>query len=268
MAWLEAEVDASGSGRDLDELEVRPDGRFFLGRLAPEDAVIELARGERGERIDPCACGLSVLPIGPGPWSFLAVVRASVWLRGEKGHPWTKHPIDPVKVSIELSRDGGSEQQFSQPELGAALLAAAGIQGLSAEVRIDIESGTSGIGLNLILVNTSPKEVDGLADTNLYEVELEVRGLETRPFQLTGTADTFRYERAVDAYGINGGVLRLDAVLSTTNTTTANRHRPEYWGATDPLPDLTFERLATDPLPPLATSLQRWGERAIGETKF
>ena len=42
VEWLESQVIASARGDHEDTLEVEPSGRFWLGRLASEEAVVSL----------------------------------------------------------------------------------------------------------------------------------------------------------------------------------------------------------------------------------
>ena len=65
--WLEGKLLVAGRGDELTELDVEPAGKFWLGRLASEEAVIALRWGERGERIDPCAVGIRLKPTGVAP---------------------------------------------------------------------------------------------------------------------------------------------------------------------------------------------------------
>src|ERR1700687_2645490 len=83
VGWLERRILTSGRGDELDALEVEPSGRFWLGRLAPEDAVIALGLGDRGERLDPCGTGLRIRPAGQPPWEFEVEVAMRCWLRGQ-----------------------------------------------------------------------------------------------------------------------------------------------------------------------------------------
>ena len=49
--WLERRVARAGRGDDYSELDKRPDGVFWLGRLAPEARVERMDLGARGERL-------------------------------------------------------------------------------------------------------------------------------------------------------------------------------------------------------------------------
>ena len=45
VRWLDHRLTEAGRGDRVDQLEVDPGGRFWLGRLAPEEAVIALGLG-------------------------------------------------------------------------------------------------------------------------------------------------------------------------------------------------------------------------------
>ena len=50
VEWLMTQAVLSGRGDHLNRSRVRPDGKFWLGRLAPEQKVRQSRLGERGER--------------------------------------------------------------------------------------------------------------------------------------------------------------------------------------------------------------------------
>ncbi|MCA9610316.1 MAG: hypothetical protein KC619_32195 [Myxococcales bacterium] len=265
LDWLDRQILVAGRGDDLTELDVEPSGRFWLGRLAPEAAVINLGLGDRGERLDPCAVGLVVRPKGPAPWKMSVRVRCCAWLR-ERAGEWKKSA--PIAVSIDLVLTGPGEQTHGASKLADALADVVGQPALSAEVRTEALTNPDGtIDLTVTLVNTSPDDHPQLRDTNLYECSLELLGLETRPFLLEALPDSFRYDRRVDAYGVNCGVVVDDAVFATADTTVVNRGRPSYWNTADEAPDLGFEHLAKDPLGSLDALVQghaRWGDATWG----
>jgi hypothetical protein len=267
IEWLDDQVTASGRGSDIRELEVGPAASFWLGRLAPEEAVIERGLGERGERLDPCAMGIRVLASGPPPWALTASVRARAWLhQGERR--WIKSEAIEVRVPIRLIRRGGYEETFGRHEIEAAM-AGVSCAGLSAEVRVEVRSKRGQNELTILVVNSSPKEHVTLRDTNLYEVELEIEGCETTPFVLESLPDSFRYDRRIDAYGVNCGVERTDqGTFRTLDTVVSHRGRPEYWNVETTAPDLRFSTLATNPLPSLrqlVSAVSDWGVAAWSE---
>lgn len=265
VEWLEERVVRAARGDDSMEIEVEPSGRFWLGRLASEAAVVELGLGERGERLDPCAAGIRLRPLKAGPWRFRVGARMRAWVC--KGPDrWVKTPLASSILEIEVP--GLGEFQFGVDAMESALAEAVGSRGLSAEIRIDCRPDSNGHPeLTILLVNSSPAEHANLKDTNFYECELRVEGLETSPFVLEALPDSFRYDRRVPAYGVNCGVRQDGRAFFTTDVVTVDRRRPEYWSVEDPEPDLRFVTLATDPLPSLrslATGLEGWGRRAWG----
>ena len=79
--WLTGRLISSARGDHIDQLEVEPEGRFWLGRLAPEAAVMNSPLGDRSERMQPCAIGLRLRPSGAPPWRFTAIVSGCAWER-------------------------------------------------------------------------------------------------------------------------------------------------------------------------------------------
>src|ERR1039458_1253005 len=133
LAWLDQQVRNAGRGDSLNELPVEPKGRFWLGRLASEEAVIESGLGERGERLDPCAVGVRLKPSGNAPWTFVvnelpvepkgrfwlgrlaseeAVIESGLGERGER--------LDPCAVGVRLKPSGNAPWTFVV-EVGACV---------------------------------------------------------------------------------------------------------------------------------------------------
>lgn len=255
--WLDHRVLAAGRGDTADRLDVDPSATFWLGRLVGEDELLASDFGDRGERLDPCAIGIRLRPATEGPWSFRACVSARAWLKDGPDGPdpdrrWWRS--SPVEVDVDLTVPPGEPATSVGKREIAAALKGVGAPGLSAEVRVEIEDWHETTELVVQLVNTSPESVPGLADTHLYETQLVVSSLETTPFELEALPDSFRYERSVAAYGVNVGVEVIPGEpmsFRTTDTVSVDTGRPDYWNSTRPEPDLTFDTLATDPLPAL-----------------
>ncbi|MFG1918245.1 helicase-related protein [Micromonospora sp. NPDC048898] len=254
VAWLDRRVVAAGRGDGLERLEVSPSGTFWLGRLACEDEVRKGAADERSERLDPCAIGIRLRPAAAPSWSLSVKVRARAWVQDPKDGPdpdrrWWRSDLVEEVVSVLVGAEGGS---FGGKQLADAF-AAVGAPGLSAEVRIDVEDWHRETELVVQLVNTSPEKPPGLKDSHLYETQIEVSGLATAPFQLEALPDSFRYDRAVPAYGVNVGVeILASGAFCTSDTVAVQTSRPQYWNGVYEQPDLSFETLASDPLPELA----------------
>ena len=269
VPWLARQVEIAGRGEALHDLEVEPSGAFWLGRLAPEAAVLSLGLGDRGERLDPCATGCLVRPAGPPPWRFVCLVSCRAWLRQE-GRRWTKS--EGISVPIDVSVEpGDTSATYGRSLLEASLQDVASSDGLSAEIRVDVESDAAGVTqLAILLVNVSDPAHSVLKDTNLYEARLVIQNLPSQPFILEALPDSFRYDRRVAAYGINGGVVVSDSgELSTSDTFVADRGRPTFWGVPHQAPDLTFATLESDPLPSLTSlveALAAWGVSAWDES--
>lgn len=265
VRYLDDQILRAARGDDEQVLDVAPAGRFWLGRLASEEAVVNLGLGDRGERLDPCAIGLIVRPQTAGPWSFSARVQLSVWSQNSATKQWSKQRLAPQLICIDVPATGESTAH-GRDLLGTALAQLVGQPGLSCEVRVEVRPDLSDQReVSVLLVNTSPEELAGLKDTNFYECSLAIAGLATTPFLLEALPDSFRYDRRVAAYGINCGVAQTQDGFVTQDTVVAERARPVYWKAEAPAPDLTFERLKTDPLPSLQAlvrALGEWGEAA------
>lgn len=274
VGWLEGRLLVAGRGDELDQLTVDPSGLFWLGRLAPELAVLELGLGERGERLDPCEVGLRIQPLQPAPWNFAVVVALRCWVR-ESGTKWIKS--DQVRVKIPVSIRESSEQVYTCGEdgLAVAIQAVAPDVLRTAAVRAEVELGLNGTPeLTVTVVNTTDTDTGRRPrhqlrpDLNLYEVSLRLEGLEAHPFELEALPDSFRYDRRVLAYGINCGVEEQDGDFSTVDAPVVDRHRPTYWYEGGAPPDLSFDGLSSDPIPrlrDLVEQLQRWGSENWGD---
>ena len=272
VGWLEEQVVGSARGDRCTRMTHQPRGRFWLGRLAPEESVLARQLGERGERLDPCALGLTVRPLSAGPWNFIVTARAAVWGREAAGD-WIKSEPIQVVIPIQLPQVAAGEFSFGRQALSASLNQAFGVSVLAAEIRVEVELGGDGAPeITLLLVNDSAEKADEPVDTILYECSLAVEDLATRPFQLAALPDSFRYDRDVLAYGVNGGVeLGPKGELRTTDCAVADRQRPAYWNVADTAPDLRFTTLAQDPMPSLEAlvdALTRWGASAWGKAEL
>jgi hypothetical protein len=264
VTWLDRRVVAAGRGDGLERLEVAPSGTFWLGRLASEDEVRTDVSDDRSERLDPCAIGLRFRPAEAAPWSMTVTVRARAWVKDPKDGPhpdmpwWRTGPVEE-KIPVVVGASGG---KFGAKQLQAAF-AAVGAPGLSAEVRVEVEDWHKVPELVVELVNTSLAKVPGLADSHIYETQLEVAGLTTVPFQIEALPDSFRYDRRVPAYGINVGVEVLPTgAFRTSDTVSVQTYRPDYWNSDRPEPVLSFDRLANDPIPVLTELVDALDEYA------
>ncbi len=262
VEWLEHRVTVAGRGDDDVHLSVEPSGKFWLGRLAPEESVIALGLGERGERLDPCAIGIRITPSQPGPWNLEVHVSVRAWIREGSG-AWRKSDAAIEELLIRVETDA-NEQTFGTNALTHRLTGVVGIEGLAAKVRVEKQTTPDGrTELTILLVNVSPDKHKDIKDTNLYQCSMRISSVEVDPFMLEALPDSFRYDRRVVAYGINCGVAVLsDGSIATTDTITADKARPHYWSVTDPCPDMKFDTLSRDPSGPareLLGALRRWG---------
>lgn len=258
--WLEGGVIADARGDNESELGVNPDGKFWLGRLAPEE-LVAAQLGERNERLEPCAIAIRVKPGTAGPWQFRVTAIAVAWLKA--GQRWTKTDEVSVVLPITVGANVGNSL-FGEQQLADALEMVCGLSGLTAEVRCEVRTMPGGGSeLTIMLVNTSPAAHTDFADTRLYQCRLAVSGLRTTPFTLEALPDSFRYDRNVPAYGINCGV-RLDGFnFESTDVISVARPRPVFWGGKGRPTELRFAKLAKDPVTPalaLSAALKEWGE--------
>jgi hypothetical protein len=266
VRWLESRVIVSARGDSFTHLEHNPSGRFWLGRLAPEEAVLERGLGERGERLDPCAIGIRT-KIRQGYVQHCTVkVRACYWDKSRGTSQWTKHELPELVIPIDIANHA------SQASFGEAMSATTYAGALGFDVfrfGIDVEVRSSGdpesLIVSILMVNRTPSESSHVKDTNLYEASFQIDGLKTEPFLLESLPDSFRYDRRVGAYGINCGIsVTQDGSFLSVDAIGVDRLRPLYWAVPDSPPDLTFAALAENPIPAaqhLIQCLESWGQR-------
>jgi hypothetical protein len=270
--WLERRVIASARGDAHREVEYAPSGRFWLGRLAPQEAVLERGLGERGERLDPCAIGIRAKLPRDQVLRFSMTVRAQYWNKRRQDARWTKAALPDVVIAGEIPTRP-STLSFGASVSAKAFAAALGFDAF--RISVDVETRPSpggGIVATILVVNESPNDSTHVRDTNLYEVSFELEGLSFEPFQLEALPDSFRYDRRVGVYGINCGIkVRDDGSLLSVDAPSVDRLRPMYWTVNQEPPDLLFSSLAQDPLPAarhLLSCLRSWGDDNWGEARL
>src|SRR5262249_17465667 len=105
--WLTGEAVASARGDRTQVLAVAPEGRFWLGRLAPEIKVQQSRLGERAERLEPCAVGMRVRPDAFDGRRIRCQARMVAWRRvgADSDDPdairWRKS--ERIDVGVELA---------------------------------------------------------------------------------------------------------------------------------------------------------------------
>ncbi|GBQ26947.1 helicase [Acetobacter estunensis NRIC 0472] len=264
VAWLERRVMIEARGDEEVSSHVDPTGRFWLGRLGPKDFVTR--PDERQDRLEPCAIGVRIRPAAKFPLSFEVRVGSHLWKRRRAddggGLRWAWDKTDPVLVSVPIVvEDKHGDQIFGSEPITEALVAT-GAEGLSGEIRVRMTGRTpSSRALEITFVNTS-QEITDFADGRFFEAYLEVIGLARRPFELETLPDSFRYDRHVQAYGINCGfTIFEEGTIRTSDGPAHTKERPTFWPSTDQKPDLTFARLAADPIESarrLLRSFEEW----------
>ena len=270
--WMQARVIAAARGDDDVASEHEPRGKFFLGRLASEVGVAAHAvQGERFERMEPCAVGLRLKPLGGDTWTFQATGICVVWLSQPDG-TWKKSERISRTVECRVPAQVGT-MGFGGAEFAAALHGATGTNVLGGEIRTEVELAPDGnFDLIVQLVNTSPDEDTTIKDTRLYECELQISGLETQPFILEALPDSFRFDRRVLAYGLNADAEQMNGLgFRTIDAPVCARRRPSYWNPSYQEPDLRFEGLASDPIPQLEVllhALKKWGDQVWSSSRL
>lgn len=265
VSWMEERIIREARGDDFSSSAVDPTGRFWLGRLGPKDFVS--LPDDRGDRLEPCAIGLRLKPSSAGPWKFKATARFSFWKRSrsegarELRWKWDKVVVPPVTLQLSI-QDLPQETIHGQTELAAALSTAGG-DGLKAEVRVRVLGKSADTrAVEVTLVNTGP-ELKELGDGRLFECSLRIEGFDRRPFILEALPDSFRFDRRVGAFGINCGTVEVDGSIGTSDSPAKSRMRPVYWASNEAAPDLSFARLASDPLSSgvqLLSALENWSQ--------
>ncbi len=267
VGWLLDNVIAEGRGDHMQTLPVAPDGRLWLGRLAPEVVVQNSRLGERSERLEPCELGVRLRLSEVDGRGVTCTARLVVWSEIDSGDEpdaprWRKSQPIEVTANLETPRTVGTLNSAGRDDFEAAL-GAVGAVGMVCEFRAELELGKDGQELVVTLVNLSPEEIPHW-DTNVYEASLVVDAGETLPFTLDNLPDSFRYDRTVAAYGVNGGAERVnDAMFRTTDVAVYDQPRPAYWDDDVGVPpDISFAALAADPIPALrdlVDACERWG---------
>lgn len=259
LEWMHTRLIEDARGDSIATAATSPRSLLWLGRLAPEVAVINSPLGQRAGVLDPCAVGIRVRPAGPGPWNAHLKANFRCWAQ-QSDKTFAKSDVIEVAIDVTVDADG------SVSDDGAALidqkLQALGLKNRHAELRVDVETWRKDVELVFNLVNTGDDDKTR-PDTHLYEAQLRVSGLDTTDFQLEALPDSFRYNRSMPAIGINCGVDAADGVFTTTDTITVDKHRPDYWNSPHQKPDLSFIAMSTDPLPAidaLIAAVRDWGE--------
>ncbi|MGA5900476.1 helicase-related protein [Streptomyces venetus] len=269
IAWMLDAVVAEARGDYMTVLPVAPNGRLWLGRLAPQAVVQSSPLGERSERLEPCEVGIRLRPEALDGQPVSCHARLVVWNEFDGGDDapdaprWRKSvPIEVTAVLQPPTAIGDAATSAGRADFEAAFHAI-GADGMACEFHAELEAGKDGPELVITLVNVSLQEIPHW-DTNVYEASLKVRVGSTHPFTLDNLPDSFRYSREVPAYGVNGGVVQVAAdMFRTEDAATHDQPRPSYWDPdVGPIPDLSFATLAADPLPSLralVTACERWG---------
>lgn len=260
LDWMHTRVVEEARGDLMSSVDTAPKNRFWLGRLAPEVAVINSPLGQRAEKLDPCAIGIRLRPAEAGPWRLRLEAAFRCWQEQPDGS-YSKSTLIIATIDATVSATGALSDDGSS--VFDAQLDALGLAGRHAEIRVDVETWRDHTELVVSLVNTSDLSDRRNPDTHLYETSLKVSELETVDFHLEALPDSFRYDRRIPAIGMNCGVRIAGGAFTTSDVIEVDKNRPSYWNSTDPEPDLRFSTMAEDPLQSiraLIDSARRWGE--------
>jgi hypothetical protein len=263
VKWLAKRLTAAGTGGNDSKLQVQPEGKYWLGRLASEQTIMSSALGERAERLEPCAMGIRVIPATVERLKFKVRVSFKTW--SKINSDWVKSQKISVAIDVDLPNDVNSLTTGSE-EVERAIQSANLQTSHQAEIRISRERFAGGPPeISILLVNTTPIEPNVAPDdTRIYEAHLSVQGLETTPFLLEALPDSFRYDRRQFALGVNcGASVEADGIIRSEDIVISNKYRPLFWPAGYVEPDFRFESLNNDPLPilnQLADLLRQWGD--------
>ena len=261
VEWLDSQLLAEARGDHLTTLTTEPKATFWLGRLAPEDAVINSPLGKRAEKMDPCAVGIRLSPKLQGPWRARVVASFVCW---DKIAPDRYDKSEPMCVDTEiLIQPAPATQAFAKDTFDDELQKR-GLADRAAEIRVDVESWRDTTEIVISLINVGPEASRSRPDTHLYQASLRVAQFSTEPFELESVPDSFRYDRLVPAIGINCGVDLSNGWFSTTDVVGVNKYRPRFWNGTSEEPDFSFTTMSSDPLPALAKlcdELDAWGDQ-------
>ncbi len=267
LDWLAARVEADATGSAVSKMDTRPEGRFWLGRLAPEREIRDHNLGKRAERLEPCAVGMRVLPSN-GLDKFTISGRASfvVWTRSDG--TWLKSSPIHGEFSTVLCLDKPSHVRMDDV-FESALREADISPTIAAAIDFHVNHMRDGrLDVSVTLVNISDSDHAEAADNSrgrLFECGLKLYGVDTEDFLLEALPDSFRYDRRVPAWGINAGVERTVDGFATRDLPTSEKKRPTFWNVKTPKPDLSFEALSKNPMPSLealADAHAAWGLQA------
>jgi hypothetical protein len=258
--WLEDEVVDDARGTHISQLNIHPSGRFWLGTVASEEKQLRTNLGERGERLDPSSMGFRLQPTTDGTWDVGIEVRFKCWLGSQED--WTKS--DEVVVSGVFEVDPDTESlTLLASDLHEEAARITEIDDYSPVVVVEKVHGADRDAFEVLLVNRTPEQIEG-ADSTLYEAVLIVEPPDLDPFILESLPDSFRYDRRVRAYGVACGVEETaDGRLRSSDVIVADQYKPLFWTANDKPPDLSFERMSTDPMDDLQSLVEahrRWGK--------
>lgn len=263
VTWLQGCIVADARGDGKSELDNQPSSLFWLGRLAPEAKVEASDRGERGERLEPCAVGMRLRPASSGPWSFETIISVCIWDREPGQTVWSKK--GPIELRLPISiASGQTKMRVHEDTIRRCLRDASGRLDISAAIDVSLESREGFDEMIVELVNTSEYDETSKVDSNLYECSLSVSCLTTAPFLLEGLPDAFRYDRSLPGIGLNCSVRDVKGVLATIDVPEFGQKRPIFVpdGVSDE--SLFFTTLERDPIPSaeaLVKAHKHWGDR-------
>jgi hypothetical protein len=159
VEWMLDQVVVDARGDDMQTLTVKPDGRLWLGRLAPEMVVQNSRLGDRSERLEPCEVGIRVRPSTLDGRSMRCTGRLVAWEEFDGGPgpddpKWRKSESVEVVATLQAPTAVGGTTVAGNAEFAAAL-SAVGASGIACEFHAEIELGKDGPELVVTLVNVA-----------------------------------------------------------------------------------------------------------------
>src|SRR5450759_1795763 len=145
VAWLLNEITIEARGDRHQQLAVAPIGRFWLGRLAPEERIQESRLGERAERLEPCECGFRVRPTQLDGRPIRCRIGIVAWREIEDAgddpdeDKWVKTDRVEAELELKLLERVGQMEVAGHEEISQALTGVGAVD-LAAEVHAEIEA--------------------------------------------------------------------------------------------------------------------------------
>lgn len=267
--WLVSEVEVSGKGADLDQLENDPSGVFYLGKISPEERVALMGLGDRGDRLEPCSIGVRFLLSDEISKSINVEASFHLWIKNEE-KIWKKTDLFKFNFEIQIPSYKNSIS-IGNEKILKGIKEKTGLENVSAEIRVDRNTLGEPDELIVTFVNCSDSEIYANSDGILYESKLTINNATHKPYYLEALPDSFRYDRRIEAYGINCSVYVKNKYIETTDLTIQDKYRPDFQHDALKDIDLSFKGLSEAPLEKcksLLSAYKKWGDKKWSDDKL